>query len=589
MRWRRALVVGLSAISVAAACSRTGATPGDSQTAASAAVTPVRGAGGDLRILYWQAPTILNPHLATGSKDIDPARLVLEPLASWDADGKPLANGLAAQIPTIANGGVSKDLTTVTWTLRGGVKWSDGTEFSADDVVFTYEYVKGLKNRSESSSHSIAGVRSVVAKDPLTVVVTYERPTPFYYQWGVGSPSVIIQRAQFGAFTGEKVKDAPGNLKPIGTGPYKVVDFRPGDRVTYELNERFRDPNKPFFKTVSWKGGGDAVGAARAVFQTGDVDYAWSLAFGGADPVLKQMVQTSTTGDLLTVYGPVVEHVLINFANPDPALGERRGEPGTTHPFLTDVAVRRALAMATDRTAVGDLYGPGLTGKATCNILTAPMAVVSTNTSVLDVCRFDLAAANAELDKAGYVRGPDGVRSKNGVRLELTFQTTVVPVRQQTQNILKANWEKVGFKVTLKAVPASTYFTNTSPESANHFWADLEMYSSDGDPDPTSYIREQWGTAEAASKANAWNGTNYARYSNAELDRTIADLATETDEVKRNSLFIAANDHLVRNVVVIPLVQRAFPISGKAKALKGVKPTAGGWDSEMYNVADWTK
>lgn len=547
--------------------------------------------GGDLRILYWQAPTILNPHLANGSKDIDPARLVLEPLASWDVDGKPLANGLAAEIPTLANGGVSKDFTTVTWKLRGGVTWSDGTAFTADDVVFTYDYVKGLKTRT-ASSRSIEGVRSVAAKDPLTVVVTYQKPTPFYYQWGIGSGGVIIQRAQFGNFVGEKATAAPGNLKPIGTGPYRVVDFRPGDGVIYALNESFRDPSKPFFKTVTWRGGGDAVRAARAVLQTADVDYAWGLAVTGANPALKQMAQASTTGELLTPYGAVVEHVLINFANPDPALGDKRAEPGTTHPFLTDLAVRRALAMATDRAAIGELYGAGLTGKASCNILTAPPALVSTNTAALDVCRSDPAAANAELDKAGYVRSADGVRSKNGVRLELTLQTTAVAVREQTMDILKANWEQVGFRVTLKSVPFSTYFTNTSPDSANHFWADVEIYSSDGDPDPTSYIREQWGTAEAASRANAWNAPNYARYSNAELDKIVADLATETDEDKRNRLFIAANDHLVRNVVVISLVQRAgsnsaSAVAGKAKALKGVKPTP--WDSEMYNVADWTK
>ena len=96
-----------------------------------------RGAGDTVRILYWQAPTILNAHLAAGTKDFDAARLILEPLAGIGAEGVPVP-ALAAEIPTVANGGVSKDLTTVTWKLRKDVKWSDGTPFTADDVVFTY-------------------------------------------------------------------------------------------------------------------------------------------------------------------------------------------------------------------------------------------------------------------------------------------------------------------------------------------------------------------------------------------------------------------------------------------------------------------
>src|SRR6185437_10524045 len=111
------------------ACQPTTTSPSatSSGTTATASTAPVsRGKGDDLKILYWQAPTILNPHLATGTKDFDAARLVLEPLASWGPDGKPLANALASEIPTLANGGISTDLKTVTWKLRQGVKWSDG-------------------------------------------------------------------------------------------------------------------------------------------------------------------------------------------------------------------------------------------------------------------------------------------------------------------------------------------------------------------------------------------------------------------------------------------------------------------------------
>ena len=203
-----------------------------------------RGQGGDLKILYWQPPVLLNPQMSTDGNNLDPARLVIEPLASWDKQGKPLANGLAAEIPTLDNGGVAKDLTSVTWKLRTGVKWSDGTPFTAEDVVFTWRFMVESKT---ATSGAVDGIKSVVAKDPATVVITFNAPNPNYYQWGVGSLGSIIQQAQFKEFVGDKAKDAPGNLKPIGTGPYKIKEFKPGDVVRYEINEYYRDPNKSFF------------------------------------------------------------------------------------------------------------------------------------------------------------------------------------------------------------------------------------------------------------------------------------------------------------------------------------------------------
>lgn len=556
--------------------------------AASAAPTaaPVtRGQGGDLKILYWQPPTILNQHQATGTKDADAARLVLEPLASWNPEGKPVANGLASEIPTVANGGVSADFTTVTWKLRTGVKWSDGTAFSADDVVFTYQYMKDPKSAVTTSDY-VDGIKSVVAKDANTVVVTYDKPNPFFYQFGVSGSGAILQKAQFGAFVGEKAKDAPGNLRPIGTGPYVVKDFKPGDTVLYEINPNYRDANKPFFKTVTFKGGGDAATAARAVFQTGDVDYAWNLQVEAN--ILSPMSKASTVGELFTVYGASIERLLFNFANPDPALGDKRAEPDTKHPFLTDLAVRRALAMATDRgTMAKELYGDGLSGKSTCNLITAPPDLVSKNTDSLDVCKYDIAAANAELDKAGWVKGADGIRAKGGVKLHVLYRTTVNALRQKEQDIVKAGWKQIGVDVELASVPAGTFFTNTSPDGANHFFADVEMYTNSGDPDPTALLASGWGTENIAQKSNTWQKGNYARYSNADFDKIIADLKKETDTAKRAALVIAANDHLVKNVVIVNLINRTFATSGRAKTLKGVNPTP--WDSEMWNIADWSK
>ncbi len=234
----------------------------------------VRAQGQTLRLLWWQAPTILNSHLAQGTKDYDAARPVLEPLAAVDPDGKPVPK-LAEEIPAVDNGGVSRDLRTVTWKLRRGVKWSDGTDFTADDVVFTYQYMAD-EATAATDSQQAEGVDRVEAPDPYTVVVYWKEPNPNPYQLFVSGLGNIIQKKQFSDFMGSRAKDAPGNLNPVGTGPYKVREFRPGDVVVYEANEFYREPNKPYFKEVQLKGGGDATSAARAVFQTGSVDYAWN-------------------------------------------------------------------------------------------------------------------------------------------------------------------------------------------------------------------------------------------------------------------------------------------------------------------------
>ena len=580
---RRGFALAATAIMALAACTQPPA--GSSQSpGASASAQLTRGAGGDLKILYWQAVTILNAHQATGTKDADGSRLVLEPLASWDKNGKALANGLAAEIPTIENGGVAKDFTSVTWKLRQNVKWSDGTPFTADDVAFTYTYQCDEKTAASTFDYC-TGVKSVVAKDPNTVVVTYEKAQPFYFQWGVGGSTLILQKAQYASCVGAAAANCPADQKPIGTGPYKVNTFKAGDVVTYDMNTNFRDPNKPYFKTVTFKGGGDAASAARAVFQTGDYDYGWNLQVEAN--VLKPMVQSSSTGNLVTVYGSSIERLMVNFANPDPALGDKRSEPDTKHPFFQDKAVRRALAMATDRGSMAEqLYGAGLAGKATCNILTAPTEMDSKNTASMDVCKFDIAAANKTLDDAGWVKGSDGIRAKNGVKLKILYQTTVNALRQKEQDIAKAGWEKAGFQVELRSEIADTFFTNTSPGGANHFFADIEMFTNSGDPDPTSYL-SAWTCAQVTAKANNWQLGNYSRYCNADYDKIIASLRTESDPAKRNQLAIQANDLLISDVVVIPLINRTFATSGVSKSLKGVDPSP--WDSEMYNIADWSK
>jgi len=582
---RRVVALAIGSLLALAACVfPQSATNTPAPSGASSGLGGQRGSGGDLKIVYWQAPATLNAHRATGLKDTDPSRLVLEPLASLGKDGQVIANGLAAAIPTVANGGIAKDFTTVTWKLRQGVKWSDGTAFSADDVVFTYRYQCDPATGATTFGRC-DGVQSVASPDPSTVVVTYRSPHPFVYQWGVGTGGAILQRDQYRSCVGTNAGDCPADKRPIGTGPFKVRDFRPGDVVTFDANDNFRDPNKPFFRSVTWKAGSDPEAAARAAFQAGDIDYAWNLQVDAT--TLRNMAQNSQSANLVTVFGSSVERLELNFANPDPALGDNRAEPDTKHPFFTDKAVRRALAMATNRDGIAErLFGKDLFGRATCNVLAAPDSISSPNTKGFDVCRFDLSAANDELERAGWTKGADGVRAKGGVKLKVLFQTNVNARRENIQLVLKKDWESVGFQVDLRSESFTSFFTNTSPGGANRFWADVQLYADGGDPDPTAYL-SHWASEQRASRSNNWLLANRARYSNKDFDAMLGQLRTEVDPGKRAQIAVQANDLLVQDVAAIPLVQRSAVISGVGKSLKGVDPSP--WDSEMYNVADWTK
>jgi len=585
-RWRafmRATVAVSTAALILAACAQPPPTGGGQQPQ----TTFQRGEGGTLRLLWWQAPDILNAHLATGTKDYDAARLVLEPLAAYAPDGK-IVPVLVTEIPTVENGGVSRDAKSITWKLKQGVKWHDGSEFSADDVVFTYQYLANEKTAAVTAE-TAEGVEKVEARDKNTVVVTFKNPTAFPYQIFVGTLGYIIQKAQFQNFIGEKAKDAPGNLKPIGTGPYKVREFKVADVVTYDINNDYHVANQPYFKEVVLKGGGDAPSAARAVCQTGESDYAWNMQVEA--PVLRGIVEQGGRCEVMTAIGPDVERIHLNRANPDPALGENRGEPSTRHPFLSDLNVRKALAMSVDRKAIAEqLYGSGTNvslGTATCNIL-INTEYTSKNTAAMDVCKTDLAAANKLLDDAGWTRGSDGIRAKGGVKMKILYQTSVNALRQKTQDIVKRGWDQLGIQVELKSVPAAVFFSTNeaSPDTITKFYADAQMYTSGSEVDPRSFMAN-WISRQICQKSNRWSCNNVERFNNSEYDRLYEDFTKETSVDKRRELAIKMNDLLVSDVVIIPLINRVPVPGAKSKELKGVQHNA--WDSQNWNIASWSK
>ena len=558
--------------------------------AAALAMAPVahaegRGTDGTVNIIYWQAPSILNPYLSGGTKDVESSSIVLEPLAGYDQDGKLFAR-LAAEIPTVANGGIAKDLKSITWHLKKGLKWSDGSPVTAADVVFTGKYCMDPQGGCAQLSH-FEGVKSIEEVDPLTVKITFKEPQPVPYGPFVSSESPILQKKQFENCMGAKAPTCTeANFNPIGTGPFKVTQFKPNDVIQFAANPNYRVADEPHFAKVNFKGGGSAMASARAVLQTGEYDYGWNLQL--APKVLEDMVKDGK-GKLMVGFGTLVERLQLNLTDPSSSLpANERSTAKVPNPILTDKRVREALSMAIDRNVLTKIgYGP--MGKPTCNWVPAPANFADAgNTSCL---KQNIAGAKKLLDEAGWKMGSDGYRHKDGKKLMLTYQTSTNAVRQQFQAIIKQWWKEIGVDTELKNINASVFFGGDpgSPDTFQKFYSDVEMYANNfNGADPGAYVA-QYTCNKAPRPASQWQGENIPRFCSKEYDSLVAELGKTANYEKRGEIVKKLNAILTvgqpdSSYAMLPLVWRGR-VSAASNTLGG--DVMNTWDSEMWNIQSW--
>jgi peptide/nickel transport system substrate-binding protein len=476
---------------------------------------------------------------------------------------------LAAGVPSRENGHLAPDGLSVVWILKRGVHWHDGRPFTADDVVFTWEYAieVGVGGRYRD-------LERVEKLNDHAVRVVFREPTAFWAEAFCGTlGGQILPRHVFGPFR-DRAREAPANYHPVGTGPYRCVEFRPGDVLRAELNPHYHVAGRPFFDTLELKGGGDAISAARAVLQTGGYDYAWNLQ--AEDEVLSRLEQ-SGRGRLVVTPTAQVEHIELNLTDPWREVDGERSSPKAPHPILADPLVRRAFGLLIDRAAIAsELYGRF--GTATGNILTGPAPFVSPHTR----WAFDPAGAEQTLEAAGWRRGQDGVRSKEGRRLRLLFQTSTNTVRQKTQAVVKQACARAGIEIEVKAILASVFFANDSADSYARFHADLQMYYAGPGPDPLRFM-ERFTSWRIPSQATGWLGNNVVRWRDDGYDALWRAARSELDPARRAALFIRMNDLVVASGAVIPVVRRA-QVEAVSRDLQVEIPP---WGSPLGGLATW--
>jgi peptide/nickel transport system substrate-binding protein len=327
------------------------------------------------------------------------------------------------------------------------------------------------------------------------------------------------------------------------------------------------------------KGGGDAVSAARAVIQTGEYDYAWNMQV--EDEILQRLEAGGSARGRAEIFpSGNIEHIELNNTDPSKEIDGERSSAKTKHPLFSDRGVRQALALLVDRDSV-EKHIYGRTGVATGNFVNNPQKFVSKNTH----WEFNIDKANQLLDQAGWKRGSDGIRAKDGKQLKLVYQTSINAPRQKTQAIVKQACQKAGIDVELKSVTASVFFSSdvANPDTYSKFYADIQMFTTTmNEPDPTQFMR-QFLSSEIAAKDNKWQGRNITRWRNDEYDKACAAAEGELDPVKRAALFIKMNDLVVGDPTVIPVTYR-MRVSAISQRLKA---NLSAWDNDLWDLRDW--
>jgi peptide/nickel transport system substrate-binding protein len=608
---KRAAALGLSAPAIAALLAACGgsssketpaatvadtaaSTPSPAATAPGASGTPVatiasptapatpvatRGGGGDLNILWWQAPAILNAHLSLADKDTGSVRIYSEPLADFDSKTK-LVPFLAAEIPSADNGGVAADGTSVTWKLRQGVKWHDGEPFTAADVVFTFNYLSDPKSAATTLGY-YQDISTVEAVDDHTVKITFKNPTPAWYNPFTGAAGQILPEHILKDYTGEKAATAPFNLKPIGTGPYKVASFTPGDSVVYEINKDYYEAGKPYFDRVIVKGGGSAESAARAVMQSGESDWAWNLQ---VQSTVLQSMESGGKGQFVTWPGGGTEKLVINHTDPQTETDGQKSYYQNPHPHFKELKVRQALALSLQRDVIAQqLYGPG--GKETGYTLNNNPLYMPKDIT----WKYDLDAAKKLLDEVGAAPGSDGTRVLNGRKMNWVFTASTNQLRQKEQEIIKAALQQLGIGVEIKAIDAGVYFNAGNEDSFQHLYCDLGIESNAASVFPLLWYLRYLSADPAkdiAQKENGWSGRNIQRYQNPDFNALYAQAGKEVDKDKSVQIFLQMQSLVVNDIADIGMVSRNH-VAAASKSLTGYEPTP--WALDVWDIKNWKR
>lgn len=545
-----------------------------------------RGQDGELKIIQWQAITALFRHKSGGYKDVVAADIVNEPLLRNMEDGSIIPN-LVSEVPSVEAGTLAEDFSSLTFKLKEGVLWSDGTPFTANDVRFTWQWITNPDNGAGTYDTWLP-VADIEVVDDLTAYVTFSNPSPAWFDPFTGHRAHIIPAHYWDNDPTNLAKNDEFMVNPLGTGPFVVESFDINDQATFVANENYREPNKPAFTRVNIKGGGDPAAAARAVLQTGEYDFGWNVQIEPA--MVDELVNETSAGFLVADPGTNVERMTVNFSDPHTEVDGQRSEKNTPNPVLGDKAVRQAINMCIPRQLIADEFY-GLNQPPTSNILAGLESFESPNTS----WELNPEKAAEILEEAGWVLDGE-FRAKDGVKCRVVIGTTVNAVRQKSQAVIQQACKQAGIEVALEQIDGGIFFDSGAGNDQNlvhHYW-DLAMWATNATSIlPITYL-EGWVAGpdgeNIPQKSNAWVGGNISRWQNPEYDAKFATFTEMGSIEEAFELLIELNDMIIEDVAVMPLVIRAGDTYGISRTLVPENVAIGpGFELTYWNIANWNR
>ncbi len=477
VRW----ISALACIAALAACSKAGPAPSAH--------------GNSLVVAYSQEPVSLNPLYLEGAVSYAVSEIGFSYLTNYDSHGNIVAD--LAGVPTLANGGISRDGTRILYTLRRGVKWQDGTAFTSRDVAFTYRAIMNPANNIPSR-YGYDQAAGVDTPDAYTVVVRLKHPySPIVSYFFGGDSNYPILPAHLLASL-PNLNHAAFNELPVGSGPFAFARWARGDAIYARANAAYY-AGRPGLDGVTLRFVHDSS-TAIAQLTTGEAD-----AVFAAD--VSRIAELRTIPNHRVVVTPVPYFYAVLFNLTDPVAG--------------DAAVRRAFALAIDRRS--------LVAKVTHGIYDPDTGMRGLFTWAFDPrvgnVPYDPRAAADLLSRDGWIPGPDGIRIKNGLRLEMQVATrTGMQVDSELAVLVAAQERAVGIDVEQKRYAPEQFFATDEPIMQGRYPTAIYGYQSTYDPDASWLL---------ACSQRGPNGFNDARYCNASVDRALRDGASSFDRASR--------------------------------------------------------
>lgn len=485
--------------------------------------------GGTLIFGTPQEPAILNTLLTSSSIEDAVTSLFVEGLVQVNPDGE-YEPVLAEELPT-----VSEDGLVVTWKLRKGVKFSNGTEFTCEDVRFTLDGV--MSDLSQVSTSGYSDIETLECPDPYTVVATFSEVYAPYLR-------LFSYLVPHDAGSVDEMETWDYNQKPWGTGPFVLEEWVPGDHLTFVKNPYYREAGKPYLDKVIIR-----ILPSREVgiqlLGTGEIHALWDIT----EADLPTIAAMENVGYASTVTGEN-ELLVLNFGIND---GSAPSDPSQApHPILSDLRVRQAIQYAIDKQKIADtlLYGnvkPGST------VLPAgPFACPQPATE------FNPEKAKALLEEAGWKVGADGIREKDGQRMSLKINSTSGNLlREQTEQVLAEMLKAVGIELTIENLPSDVFFAGGESEGLRDLGKfDILLYTTGPGLDPDSHLYSNYTSYRIPTAENDWSGANFSRYINPDIDQWIDEAAVTTDTALRQELYCKVAEQINKDIPRIYLYER---------------------------------